>query len=785
MPIKTPEAYLRRIMLRKLTRVKCTIPALAAAALYVCQAAPAPPPPLTTLQSVVALTNAEAVKRLPADFQAVVTYYRPSDQGLFVQSGSAAIYVHTSTPLTLQPGDRIQVRGTTHESFRPYIDSSRITLLGHEALPQPAQFTFEQMIGGQADCRLVRVHAVILSADIVTDSNAANSSVLVPNTFMQMLVDGGHVDAKVDNADADALKDLLDSEVELTGVVSGQFDNKMQQTGVLFHVQSLADIKVIRRASEDPWSLPVSPMDRLIAGYRVRDQSQRLRVHGTITYYEPGVALVLQDGYRSVWIGTQTYNPLRIGDIADAIGFPDVENGFLRLTRSEVHDSLVQSPIAPPLFSWRQLASGGNDAQSQAFNLVSIEAQVVSEVRQTTQDEYVLETDRHLFSAIIRQPLSPNHAPSMSMREIPEGARVRVTGICMLEDANPFNGDVPFTILMRSYDDIAMVARPSWKSVRNLSILVGVLLLLAIAAGARSWALERKVRRENATAAYVEQRRGRILEDINNAKPLEETLIQITQLVSCKLSGAACWCQLAGGKPIGTHPASLNSLRIVQEEIPARHGSPHGTIFASMDARTKPRPEERDALASAAALTSLAIETSQLYSDLVHRSEFDLLTDLQNRFSMEKTFDAMILKARLSAGAFGLIYIDLDAFKQVNDVHGHLIGDLYLQEAARRMKRQLRPGDTLARLGGDEFAALVSAVRNRNEVEEIAQRLKNCFDQPFDLESCTLQGSASIGTALYPDDADTKDGLLHAADAAMYKKKHARYGAENSSAART
>jgi diguanylate cyclase (GGDEF)-like protein len=771
-------------MLRKLTRAIGFILAIAAISQRVGWASPERPQPLNSLQAVTALTNAQASKHLPVDFPATVTYYRSSSQNLFVQASDAAIFVHTVTPLKLQPGDRVRVRGTTHESFRPYVDGIDVTLLGHGPLPAPAQFNFEQMIGGQADCRLVKIHAVVLSADIVANSTASNSSVLVPNTFLQMLVDGGHVDANVDNDDPEALKDLLDAEVELTGVVSGQFDNKMQQTGVLFHVQRLADIKVLKGAAVDPWALPVTTMDRLITGYRVRDESERLRVHGTITYYQPGEALVLQDGSKSVWIGTQSYSPLRVGDIADAIGFPDVENGFLRLTRSEVRDSSVQSPIAPPLVSWHQLASGGNTARSQAFNLVTIEAQVVTEVRQATQDEYVLETEGHLFSAIIRQPLSSNHAPLVSMRQVPEGARIRVTGICLLEDANPFNGDVPFTILMRSYDDIALVARPSWMNVRNLTILAGILLLLVISAGARSWALERKVRRENAAAAYVEQRRGRILEDINNAKPLDETLLQITQLVSCKLRGAACWCQIANGPAIGAHPASLNSLRIVQEEIPARLGSPHGTIFASLDARTKPRPDEREALASSAGLASLAIETSQLYTDLVHRSEFDLLTDLQNRFAMEKTFDAIILKARLSAGAFGLIYIDLDAFKQVNDIHGHMVGDLYLQEVARRMKRQLRPGDTLARVGGDEFAALVSAVRNRTEVEEIAQRLQRCFDQPFDMESCVLQGSASIGCAIYPDDSDTKDGLLHAADAAMYKKKHTGYSTGKISGAR-
>ena len=126
----------------------------------------------------------------------------------------------------------------------------------------------------------------------------------------------------------------------------------------------------------------------------------------------------------------------------------------------------------------------------------------------------------------------------------------------------------------------------------------------------------------------------------------------------------------------------------------------------------------------ASELATLAIETSRLYSDLVHRSEFDLLTDVQNRFAMEKNLGAMIQSARETAGIFGLIYIDLNEFKQVNDLHGHQVGDLYLQEVSRRMKRQLRPCDVLARLGGDEFAVLVSEVHNRADVEEIRARLQ-------------------------------------------------------------
>ncbi len=133
----------------------------------------------------------------------------------------------------------------------------------------------------------------------------------------------------------------------------------------------------------------------------------------------------------------------------------------------------------------------------------------------------------------------------------------------------------------------------------------------------------------------------------------------------------------------------------------------------------------------------------------------------------------------MEGSIFGLVYIDLDEFKQLNDFYGHHIGDLYLQEVSMRMKRQLRSGDMLARLGGDEFAALVPVVRSRSALEEIAQRLERCFDAPFAVEGYVLRGGASVGVALFPDDGTSPDSLLSAADAAMYVAKHTkRHGAE-------
>ena len=161
------------------------------------------------------------------------------------------------------------------------------------------------------------------------------------------------------------------------------------------------------------------------------------------------------------------------------------------------------------------------------------------------------------------------------MREIPVGTHIRVTGICMLTDANPFNGEVPFNILMRNVDDIVVVARPPWLNVRHLMLIVGLLLCVVIAIGVRSWALERRIRHKTATLAYLEQRRSRILEDINNSRPLGEIIEYITEVVSFRLARRGL---LVRDRRWSAASASvrqnLPSQRIIQQEIPGRSEPP-------------------------------------------------------------------------------------------------------------------------------------------------------------------------------------------------------------------
>jgi diguanylate cyclase (GGDEF)-like protein len=725
----------------------------------------ASPPQLSSLRAVHALSNAEASLHPTAEFDATVTYFRAYEKTLFVQDGDLGIYIFPQVDVQLEPGDRIRIRGTARESFRPYVLADSIIRLGRSPLPRPVPVTFDDLIHGRYDCRLATVRAQVRAADVLNVSTR--------NAWLQLHAEGGEIDAVLDTDDIGALRSLLDAQVEITGPASGRFDGKMQQTGVLFHIASLQSIRILHRASASPWSLPPTPMDAILTAYHVDDHTRRVRVEGTVTWYQPGAGLVLQQGVRSLWIATVTRDDLPIGEVVDATGIPDVQGGFLTLTHGEFRDRHIYAPLLPHAANWDELT------QSRSiFDLISVQGRVVMQVRESTQDQYVLWSAGRLFSAVLRHPSGTVFAVATPvlppMKKVPLGSTVAIVGICAMGDSNPFDAQVPLNLLMRTSGDITLLARPSPLNVHNLVILVGFLLLIVVAVGLRGWRIERRVRRQTAALADIERRRGRILEDINGSRPLPEILLSTTELLSFRFEGAPCWFRLADGTLVGTVPQSLHALRTVEHLVTPASGPSFGSICAAFYPLARPIAVEAAAFSRAVGLATVAIETRRVRSDLLRRSEFDLLTNMHNRFSLDTHFDALIESARLHNKLFGLIYIDLDGFKQINDVYGHQVGDRFLQEAAQRMKRQLRPDDWLARVGGDEFAVLVHRVESRSDMQEIALRIESCFHQPFAIGGCLLRASASWGLALYPEDGATRDLLLTRADSAMYEAKHAK-----------
>jgi diguanylate cyclase (GGDEF)-like protein len=155
----------------------------------------------------------------------------------------------------------------------------------------------------------------------------------------------------------------------------------------------------------------------------------------------------------------------------------------------------------------------------------------------------------------------------------------------------------------------------------------------------------------------------------------------------------------------------------------------------------------------------------------------DPLTALPNRRVFRSTLDQMIRLAHPAAASgkeksdFAVLFLDLDRFKVINDTLGHRIGDMLLQEVAKRLKVALRSTDVLARLGGDEFAIVVPAFATRAALEVLATGIIVTISQPYEIDGYRIRSSVSIGIAIGPQDGQTVDDLLMAADLALYSVK--------------
>lgn len=236
-----------------------------------------------------------------------------------------------------------------------------------------------------------------------------------------------------------------------------------------------------------------------------------------------------------------------------------------------------------------------------------------------------------------------------------------------------------------------------------------------------------------------------------------------------------------------------------------RDASVHGDLLEQMrrtgtatdlEARIRtPEGETRWLLLYAAVLPERARDARQIEADRYVLTAFDVtdrkrmedrleeqayrdpLTDLANRRLLDQTAERLLPLARRHDRKAGLVYVDLDHFKDVNDRFGHLVGDRVLSRIADRLRDSVRAGDLVARIGGDEFVVLLSEIESEQNLETTGERIETILSRPFDVDvetgadQETFEIGATTGLALFPDDGEDIDALVRHGDRAMYRSK--------------
>jgi PAS domain S-box/diguanylate cyclase (GGDEF) domain len=171
-------------------------------------------------------------------------------------------------------------------------------------------------------------------------------------------------------------------------------------------------------------------------------------------------------------------------------------------------------------------------------------------------------------------------------------------------------------------------------------------------------------------------------------------------------------------------------------------------------------------------ISSDITEKKKLDDQIWRQAHYDTVTSLPNRRLFHSQLAAEIRRCRERRQLLALYFIDLDGFKEVNDTYGHDAGDQLLVQAAQRIARSIRGTDTVARLGGDEFTVMLSGLTDAHRVEPLGRQILDLLAHPFTLDGAEVCISASIGIALYPNDAVDVDDLMKQADQAMYAAKN-------------
>jgi diguanylate cyclase (GGDEF)-like protein len=244
--------------------------------------------------------------------------------------------------------------------------------------------------------------------------------------------------------------------------------------------------------------------------------------------------------------------------------------------------------------------------------------------------------------------------------------------------------------------------------------------------------------------------------------------------------GSLVEVEVDGPREVRTVSAALGSavagLRRIQDQAQA---VARGDLSNALLDQPLPGPLGEVVHASVKQIVNSVRQREELQFALAHQATHDPLTELPNRAQALTLVTSALHRARRAGEMTGLLFVDLDGFKAVNDGHGHAAGDGVLREVSRRLRAAVRPGDVVCRLGGDEFVVLVEPVRGEHDLLELADRLITSVSEPIVVGRSTVGIGASIGVAVSRDGGTDADVLFAEADTAAYRaKQHGRGRAE-------
>src|SRR5438105_4153493 len=423
--------------------------------------------PFHTAASVKALTIEQAERGLPSLIRGVVTC--STDFGIFVQDNTAGIWLRWKHPRDFNPGDEIEVKGRTDAGeFSPVIQAEVIRKLGHAPMPYAKPVTVEQLLRGDEDAQYITITGLVRSIEV--RANVPKSQ----DVWLKVAVNGGTIYATLPERDAGQAATLVDATIRISAPATATKNQNRQITSVVLPMPSIQNLIVTHAPPKDLFAAPLLPIGRLMQYRSGTDNGHRVRVIGTVTYFQSGETLILQGERRAILIKTAQRGEVRVGDHVEAVGFPTPAPSGPFLQDAVFRYAGTGTIPEPAHVTAADLASG-------RFNniLVSIDAKVLHRIDEPESPTLLLLDGPTLVRAEIDRP---RYASAFG--KVREGSFVKVTGISFLDVeglwnyAGPTASTVHYKLLLRSPEDVQELRAPSWWTAPHLFYLIAVLGIL-------------------------------------------------------------------------------------------------------------------------------------------------------------------------------------------------------------------------------------------------------------------------------------------------------------------
>ncbi len=476
------------------------------------------PGEIHSVTQVRGLTPAQTQQKIPVRLHGVITFFDENLYSHFIQDETAGIYLQFPLGVSVQPlnaGQSVEITGSASPGeYAPVVLVDKINVTGQSPLPEAKPVTYEQLASGAEDSQFVQITGIVRSV---------RKSDTPPYFEIEIVTGGGRLIIYARDLPVKRPEDLVDATIRARGVCSTKFNHKRQLFAIRLMVPRPDDLQVDLPAPQDPFEIPARPADSLLQFTTQESYGHRVKIAGTVTYFDPGKTMYLQDSEHGVQVETKSTNAVVSGDQVEVLGFVGQGDYTPVLQDSVYRKTAANQPVKPAEVTPDEALTGNYDCE-----LVHLTARIIDRTRNGAENYLLLQNGQAIFQASLK-----GSAAQDSFAPVLNGSLVSVTGVCRIDPGEWFSGPdwraKSFNILLRSSADVVVLQAPPWWTLKRVLWIAGLLGLVAIAAFGWAAVLRQKVaertrelevqiqKREFAERRReIEQERARVAHDLHD-----------------------------------------------------------------------------------------------------------------------------------------------------------------------------------------------------------------------------------------------------------------------------